>query len=285
MTYLTAETPKESSSLHNDQMSKFRTLEISNPQFESNHLRFITIKTPNLKGRGDICVYIPSQVSKADIVPVVLLLHGVYGSAWSWAHSGGVHLKVNELIAQGKLPPMILVMPSDGLWGDGSAYLGHNGFDFEKWIVEDVINAVIESIDGADKTSPLFISGLSMGGFGALRIGAKYGSKFRAISGHSSITSLPQMKLFVEESLKSYVPLDIVDEDLLATFKKYREHLPPIRFDCGTNDLLINYNRDLHQKMEKEGIPHIYEEYSGGHEWPYWSEHIIDSLNFFAAQL
>src|ERR1700712_3758256 len=157
MTYLTAETPKESSSLRNDQMSKFRILEISNPQFESNHLRFITIKTPNLKGRGDICVYIPPQVSKTDSVPVVLLLHGVYGSAWSWAHSGGVHLKVNERIAQGKLPPMILVMPSDGLWGDGSAYLGHNGFDFEKWIVDDVINAVIESIDGADKTSPLFI--------------------------------------------------------------------------------------------------------------------------------
>src|SRR3978361_1334067 len=100
MTYLTAETPRESSSLHNDPMSKFRTLEISNPQFESNHLRFITIKTPNLKGRGDICVYIPPQVSNTDSAPVVLLLHGVYGSAWSWAHSGGVHLKVNELIAQ-----------------------------------------------------------------------------------------------------------------------------------------------------------------------------------------
>ena len=180
---------------------------------------------------------------------------------------------------------MILAMPSDGLWGDGSAYLQHNGYDFEKWIIEDVVDAVIEKIDGAEMTSPLFISGLSMGGFGALRIGAKYGSRFKAISGLSTITSLPQMKLFVEESLKSYVPLNVVDEDLLATFKHYRHQLPPIRFDCGINDFLINYNRDLHQKMEKEGIPHVYEEYSGGHEWPYWSEHIITSLKFFAEQL
>ena len=110
-----------------------------------------------------------------------------------------MHLKAKELIENGELPPMILVMPSDGLWGDGSAYLQHNGYNFEKWITEDVVDAVVESIDGADSSSPLFISGLSMGGFGALRIGAKYGSRFKAMSGLSSMTSLPQMKLFVEE--------------------------------------------------------------------------------------
>ena len=285
MTFLTAEMPKGASYLNSDKMSRFRTLEISDPQYEANHLRFMTIKTPNLKGRGDICVYVPPQISKNDVVPVVILLHGVYGSAWSWAHSSGVHLKMNELIELGELPPMILAMPSDGLWGDGSAYLPHNCYDFEKWIAEDVIDAVIENIDGAGVASPLFISGLSMGGFGALRIGAKYGSKFRAISGLSSITSLPQMKFFVEESLKSYVPLNLIDEDLMATFKYYRHSLPPIRFDCGTNDLLINYNRALHKKMQKEGIPHLYEEYPGVHEWPYWSEHIIDSLKFFAEHL
>jgi S-formylglutathione hydrolase FrmB len=180
---------------------------------------------------------------------------------------------------------MILAMPSDGLWGDGSAYLPHNSYDFEKWITEDVPDAVNQSINGASRKSPLFISGLSMGGFGALRIGAKYGPRFKAISGLSSITSLPQMKLFVEESLKSYIQSNAMDEDLLATFKNYRHHLPPIRFDCGSSDTLINYNRKLHKEMEKEGLLHIYEEYSGGHEWSYWSEHIITSLKFFAAQL
>lgn len=266
-------------------MPGFRTLEISNPQYEVNNLRFITVKTPNLQGRGDICVYVPRQVQKTDTLPIVILLHGVYGSAWSWPYSSGVHIKTNDLIKQGELPPMILVMPSDGLWGDGSAYLPHNGHNFEKWIIDDVINATIESIDGANENSPLFISGLSMGGFGALRIGAKYGNRFKAISGLSSITSLPQMKLFVQESLKSYMQQDIIDEDLLSTFRQYRHQLPPIRFDCGTSDLLINYNRELHKKMEREGMLHVYEEYPGGHEWPYWSEHVITTLKFFASQL
>ena len=268
-----------------NKMPRFKTLEVSNPGYENDNLRFITVKTPNLKGRGDICVYVPPGACHTETLPVAILLHGVYGSAWSWAYSAGVHLKVNELIQKGQLPPMILAMPSDGMWGDGSAYLPLAGYNFEKWIAEDVPDALIECIKGAKTQSPLFISGLSMGGFGALRIGAKYGSKFRAMSGHSSITSLPQIKFFAEESLKHYAQDNIIDEDLFETFLHYRKQLPPIRIDCGTTDPLLNYNRSLHKKMEREGILHHYEEHPGGHEWGYWAKHIINSLKFFGANL
>jgi putative tributyrin esterase len=266
-------------------MPEFRTLEVSNPQFENNNLRFITVKTTSLKGRGDICVYVPKDTRTGDTLPIVLLLHDVYGSAWHWAYKGGVHMHLDELIKKGELPPMILAMPSDGLWGDGSAYLLHSGYNFETWISEDVPNAVMQTIKGAKIQSPLFIAGASMGGFGALRIGARYGHKFKAISAHSAITSLAQVKFFVQEPLRDYSQQSAVDEDVLATFKHYRQHLPPIRFDCGIDDLLLKYNRDLHKNMDKAGIPHIYQEHDGGHEWPYWSEHIIDTLKFFAAQL
>lgn len=266
-------------------MARFRTLEISNPLYENSNLRYITVKTPNLKGRGDIAVYAPAGLRSLDTLPVVILLHGVYGSAWSWAYSSGVHIKLDEMIKAGELPPMILAMPSDGLWGDGSGYLPHDGYDFEKWIVEDVPDALFECINGANERSPFFISGLSMGGYGALRIGAKYGSKFKAISGHSSITSLAQIKFFVEESLKSYAQDDAAEEDVFETFVRHRQQLPPVLFDCGKNDLLISYNRTLHKKMDKAGIPHLYEEHEGSHEWEYWSKHIISSLKFFSAQL
>jgi putative tributyrin esterase len=266
-------------------MSRFKTLEISNPAFENNNLRFITVKTPNLKGRGDICVYVPPATKITDTLPIVILLHGAYGGALSWPYSSGIHLKMNELTQKGELPPMIVAMPSDGMWGDGSAYLPLNGYNFEKWIAEDVPDALYESIRGAKKESPLFISGISMGGYGALRIGAKYGYKFKAISAHSAITSLPQIKFFVEESLKHYAQDVVIDEDVFQTFVHYRSQLPPVYFDCGTGDLLINYNRTLHKKLDKEGILHHYEENSGGHEWSYWSKHILNSFIFFAANL
>jgi putative tributyrin esterase len=266
-------------------MSRFKTIEISDSRFESNNLRFMTVKTPHLKGRGDICIFVPPGIRDNEKLPVVILLHGVYGSAWSWAHQAGVHIQATEMIKRKEIPPMIIAMPSDGLWGDGSAYLPHNGYNFEKWIAMDVVDAVVENISGASGDLPLFIAGLSMGGFGALRIGAKYGSLFRGISGHSSITSLEQMNLFVEEDLANYNRENEVDEDVFKTIQQYRDHLPPIRFDCGTNDQLIEYNRKLHQQMEQQGIVHFYEEYPGGHEWAYWEKHIRQSLLFFAKQL
>ena len=266
-------------------MGKFRTIEISDSRFESDNLRFLTVKTPNLKGRGDICVFVPPNIHSDQTLSVVILLHGVYGSAWSWAYNTGVHLMANEMMNRGELPPMVIAMPSDGLWGDGSAYLPHNGYHFEKWIAMDVFDALVEKIPVVQKNCPLFIAGLSMGGFGALRIGAKFGFKFTGIAGHSSITNLEQMKLFVEEDLSHLRQVNQVDNDVFKTFQQFSAHLPPIRFDCGSNDQLIEYNRALHLQMQEVSIEHIYQEYPGAHEWSYWAEHIAETLRFFAKQL
>ncbi|HEY9560555.1 MAG TPA: alpha/beta hydrolase-fold protein [Anseongella sp.] len=265
--------------------SKFRTIEVSDPRFETDHLRFITVKTPNLKGRGDICVFSPPGISTGQPVPVILLLHGVYGSAWSWAYGAGVHLQAMKMIESGEIPPVVIAMPSDGLWGDGSGYLPHNGYDFEKWIAEDVPDVLAQSIPGAGTDAPLFISGLSMGGFGALRIGARYGHRFKGISAHSAITSLSQMKLFVEEDLNHYHQPQPTDEDVFQTFLKFRNQLPPLRFDCGAGDQLIEFNRTLHQQLTGQQVPHTYEEFPGGHEWSYWECHVGRSIRFFADQL
>ncbi len=265
--------------------SGFRTIELSDPRFEKDHLRFISVKSPHLKGRGDLCIFVPPGLARGQAVPVTILLHGVYGSSWAWAYNAGVHLQALSMIQQKELPPMLIAMPSDGLWGDGSAYLPHNGYDFEQWIAADIAAVLVETIIGVEENSPLFLAGLSMGGFGALRIGAKYGHRFQGIAAHSALTNLEQMELFVEENLDGYRQKDPADEDVLLTFERYRPQLPPIRFDCGTADQLIGYNRMLHRKMEEQGIPHEYAEYPGGHEWAYWERHIRESLLFFARQL
>ena len=104
-------------------MKEFRTIEISNPEFENDFLRFITVKSQNLKGRGDICVFVPPGAEDKNNCPLVILLHGVYGSAWSWSLNGGVHLTALEMIKKKLIPSMVIAMPSDGLWGDGSFIL------------------------------------------------------------------------------------------------------------------------------------------------------------------
>ncbi|WP_019668867.1 alpha/beta hydrolase [Eudoraea adriatica] len=258
----------------------FRTIQKSNPAFESNHLSFITVKTNNLRGRGDICLFVPPLEGLKD-VPLVILLHGVYGSAWEWSQKGGVHIAAWKMMQRKELKPMVIAMPSDGLWGDGSGYVPHNGLDFEKWIVEDVPRAVIESVEAISVKSDLYISGLSMGGFGALRLGIKYADKFKAVSAHSSITELGQMSMFVEESLKEYEQKNRQEESVIELALVRKDNLPKLRFDCGTEDLLIDQNRLLNEQLNKAQIMHDYKEFSGGHEWSYWQEHIKDSLLFF----
>jgi enterochelin esterase-like enzyme len=258
----------------------FRTTELSDPQFENGNLRHITVKTKNLKGRGDICVFVP-PMENVENLPLVILLHGVYGSSWVWSQKGGVHLTAWEMIQSGTIRPMVIAMPSDGLWGDGSGYLPHQEKNFEKWIVEDVPMAIAQNIPWVSEKSNLFISGLSMGGFGALRLGIKYANKFKAISAHSAITDLDQMSLFVEEPLENYCQKNVLEHSVLELIRNGDNDIPRIRFDCGTEDLLIEHNRTLHNQLLNDEIAHVYEEFSGGHEWSYWQEHVKESLLFF----
>jgi len=257
---------------------EFRTIEITDPRFEGEGLRWVTVKSPGLRQRADMTLFVPKQTSART--PIVILLHGVYGSHWGWALKGGAHRTAARLIEQGTIPPMVLAMPSDGLWGDGSGYLRHPHQDFERWIVEDVPAAVNLAVPILGPPAPLFISGLSMGGFGALRLAAKYPEKFRAAGGHSSITKFEQLALFVEEPLESYAcPAE--DRSVFETMLRHRDRLPPIRFDCGTADPLLEHNRELTKELKASGIPHEYEEFPGGHEWPYWESHLGDMLRFF----
>src|SRR5687767_523371 len=173
-------------------------------------------------------LYVPES-SSASGLPLVVLLHGVYGSHWAWALKGRAHRTAARLIAEGAIPPMVLAMPSDGLWGDGSGYIRHaSGADYERYIVDDVPACANEVVPGVSPQSPLFIAGLSMGGFGALRLGAKYAERFRATSGHSSITHFSQMSRFVEEPLSAYGPPPEAEQSVLQWMEANRVKLPPV---------------------------------------------------------
>ena len=265
-------------------MSSFRTVELSDPRFELDGLRFLTIKTPNLRGRGDICLYVPEVAEGTTDLPIYLLLHGVYGSHWCWALKGGVHQTAARLMEAGEITPAIVAMPSDGLWGDGSAYGTHHGKQFDRWIVEDVVTAVRENIPAAGPNSKVCIGGLSMGGYGALMLGGRFPDLYAAVSAHSSITRLAEMAEFVEEPVAGYEEA-IAVHDVISVLKANRDQLPPVRFDCGTEDPLLEGNRLLHRQLTAAGIAHEYEEFPGGHEWPYWATHVEKTLRFFNAHL
>jgi S-formylglutathione hydrolase FrmB len=266
-------------------MNKIKNIELSNPQFESGNMRYLTFFSPALLRRGDVSVFYPPEVKSLRGVPVVILLHGVYGSHWSWTHLGGAHLTSQKLIEVKKIEPLILLMPSDGLWGQGSAYIENNFENHEKWIVKDVLECSRKVFSEITDESPVFIAGLSMGGFGALRLGAKYNNLFKAISAHSSITKFEQMKRFIEIPLYEFGDKDIERRNPVYWLKKNREQLPALRFDCGKDDFLFDGNVKLHKQLNDLSIDHNFQAFEGTHSWMYWQEHLCDTLLFFNSVL
>ncbi|MDQ3686789.1 MAG: alpha/beta hydrolase-fold protein [Acidobacteriota bacterium] len=265
-------------------MGSYRTIELSDPQFEHDHLRLLTFKSPALAGRGDVTIFVPPGCEEREALPLILLLHGVYCSHWAWSLKGGAHLTALKLIGQNLIGPVVIAMPSDGLWGDGTGYVPHQSADYERWIMEDVVGCVTEVLPCLGAQSELFIAGLSMGGYGALRLGARYARRVSGISGHSSLTHSDQLARFVEEPVAAGEASRGEDMHVLYWMKENKEILPPLRFDCGTSDDLIEENRKLHRALIAHDISHQYFEFEGDHSWPYWREHIKDTLLFFAGQ-
>lgn len=256
----------------------FRTIE-SSPRLPQG-LSFVTVKSAALGQRADLTLWSPPGTEPGAAMPLVILLHGVYGSHWAWALKGNAHLTAQRLIDSGTIPPMRLAMPSDGLWGDGSGYVAHaTGQDFERWIVEEVPDAA-GHVGGA----PIFIAGLSMGGFGALRLAGKYPQRFAASAGHSSITEAQQFDALMTENRAGWSAAP-QDRSVLAALTHAAASLPALRFDCGLDDPFLAANRSLHQSLAAAGIAHDYAEHPGGHDWPYWSRHLEDTLRFFASTL
>jgi len=257
-----------------------RTVSTSDPQFERDGIRFFTLYSPALRGRGDVSIFVPPGIESSASVPLILLLHGVHDSHWAWFFNGGAHKVASDLMAEGQMRPMLLVAPSDGLYQDGSGYLRHSGRDFERWITNDVIESVANAFGCISGSSPMFIVGLSMGGYGALRLGLKRADMFHGISAHSAITDVDEMSQFVCDPFPPE-PIETIETDLFTWIERNRKILPPLRFDCGTADQLIEGNRRFHNELKRRRISHQYVEFDGRHDWLYWSAHVSSSFLFF----
>lgn len=254
----------------------FHTVELSDSRFERDGMRLVTVKSHALSGRTDVTVWVPEA---EGVSTLLILLHGVYGSHWAWSLKGGVHQVAAQMIADGEIEPMVIAMPSDGLSRDGSGYLPRPHMDVEQFIVDEAPAIARLAAPALNEDARLGIAGLSMGGYGALRLGAKYAERFCAISAHSAITDLDDLASFVEEPLSDYCGCAPPEElTVLHWLRLHRDRLPPLRFDCGTEDSLLTSNRKLHQELRREEIPHDYAEYPGGHEWSYWQRHVAETL-------
>ena len=222
------------------------------------------------------------------------LLHGMSDDSSVWTRFTRLEMYVRDL-------PLMVVMP-DGYRGfytdneEGPAYAQH--------IAEEVPAFVERHFQARPERAARAIGGLSMGGYGALRLGMGYADRFCSVHSHSGAVGWGTAmgvadleKVAERRGWTSDFTLELkrifgtrphgTSHDLrwLASRAMAAGNLPELLLDCGTGDFLLEDNREMHRDFTREGVPHTYREFPGEHNWDYWDEHIREALEFHAKNL
>jgi S-formylglutathione hydrolase FrmB len=212
--------------------------------------------------------------------PVFYLLHGYCDDHQTWLLNTRLVNYVSDL-------PLMVVMPD----GEHSFYSDYaEGPAYEQYLLKEVLATVEASFNVKRRGRARVIGGLSMGGFGAMKLGLKYPDLFCSIGAHSSAMeaarALPDWGDIRAELRHIFGPLrknntHRENSDPFALAEKLPpQRAPAIYFDCGTEDGLLEGNRRLAKHLTRLGIAHEYREFPGAHDWGYWDEHLRDSLAF-----
>lgn len=211
------------------------------------------------------------------------LLHGLSGDCSAWTRKSSIERYAEE-------HGIAVVMPSVArTWYTDTAF-GENYFTFVAEELPKVCRSYFKGM--SDKREDNFVAGLSMGGYGAAKVALTYPERFfgfASLSGAVDITrknrayDLTEWRGIFGFDLKDAAELAGSDNDLFYLVERNkregRPH-PKTYIWCGTEDTLINTNRDFRDHLQALELPFCYKESEGDHTWRWWDLHIQDALNF-----
>ena len=203
--------------------------------------------------------------------PVLYLLHGMGGDEEAWITLGRTAQILDNLIAQGKAKPMIVVMPNGNV--DQEAAPGESSLGLYKPTMQlprtmegtmestfpEIIKFVEKNYRVEKKKASRAIAGLSMGGYHSLHISKEYPTMFDYV-GLFSAAIIPNDKV------KSPIY-----EDLEGKLKKQFAQAPKLYWIAiGKTDFLYKANEEYRAMLDKNNYPYSYRESEGGHIWRNW---------------
>ncbi len=220
----------------------------------------------------DFYVYTPPGYDPASkkTYPVLYLLHGYSDDASGWSAVGRANVILDNLIAQGKAKPMIVVMPLGygtmevirigwgGIFNHPDVH-EQNRAKFTEALLTEVMPKVENEYRVAKDRNSRAIAGLSMGGSESLLTGLNHLDKFAWI-GAFSAGGLP----------------DSFDKDFPGLDSKANQQLKLLWIACGTEDRLITGNRNLREWLKTKGVLHTDIETPGMHTWMVWRRNLTE---------
>jgi len=206
----------------------------------------------------------PGYENKSEKYPVLYLFHGSGDNDATWTAVGRADCIADNLLAQQKTRPMVIVM-TDGhaLTGNptqpGTNLIMRNVEAFADDLLKEVMPLVESKYRLKNRRESRAIIGLSMGGGQSLRIGMQHRELFAWVGGMSA--SLSDADRFVPEA-----------------FHESGSNLKLLWFACGRDDRLVENARKLSQALKAKEIPHTFQETAGNHSWPVWRRYLGDFM-------
>jgi len=204
-------------------------------------------------------IYTPPGFSKKKKYPVLYLLHGIGGDEKEWLNGGRPQVILDNLYAQGRLEPMIVVMPNGRAMKDDRATGNIMAPDkvqafanFERDLLDDLIPFIEKKFPVYTDREHRAIAGLSMGGGQSLNFGLGNLDKFAWIGGFSSAPNTKR------------------PEELVPDPEKAKKMIKLLWISCGDADGLITFSRRTHEYLNAHDVPHIYYIEPGVHDFKVW---------------
>lgn len=239
--------------------------------------------SPSLGMKRRITIYTPAGYeSSKQKYPVLYLLHGMGGDEEAWINLGRTSQILDNLIAQGKALPMIVVMPNGNVAQEAAP--GESSLGFKKPTMQlpntmdgkyeetfmDIVSFVEGNYNVITEKSGRAIAGLSMGGYHSLHISRFYPNKFDYVGLFSAaIMNDPGVTSKVYDNIDA-----TLQQQLKNGFKLYW-------IAIGKTDFLYKNNVEFRSKLDAMKFPYIYRESEGGHTWTNWRTYLSE----FAPQL
>ena len=220
-----------------------------------------------------------SYKKKKNSFPVVYLLHGYDGWFSNWI------IRVPLLINYADQYQTLIVCPD----GAKSSWYFDSPIDtayrYETHVATELVNFIDKNYRTIADKNHRAITGLSMGGHGALFLALRHPNVFGAAGSISGVVDLKESKNRFDISKRIGDTIlhakEWHDFTVINLIENYIGTDVKIIFDCGDRDIFIDGNRRLHQKMLQLKIAHEYTERTGFHNWDYWSNAIPFQLLYF----
>ena len=246
-----------------------------------------SLSSATLRKRVHLEVILPSEsLPESGKFPVVWLLHGLSDDDSCWRDLTSVSRYAREF-------NFAVVMPDAGRSFYADMACGPRYWSF---ISEELPSLCRALFPLSEKREENFVAGLSMGGYGALKLALNHPDRYAGVAAFSAVTDIRgwiediavKDVMLAHEMKMTFSSQDDISRKNCDLFELLEKHasekrvLPPLFHACGEDDFLIRYNRKFRDSVKMLGFEnYTYLEEPGVHNWEFWDRNIYRALKFF----